>query len=58
MRRNLTVPSHRPVGFADGAAHLPGDWIFEKSLLATLRVDEDKVAAGLNPAAHATLVLR
>src|SRR5580700_4838373 len=21
------VPSHRPVGFADGPAHLPADWI-------------------------------
>jgi hypothetical protein len=23
------VPSHRPVGFADGPAHLPRDWIIE-----------------------------
>jgi hypothetical protein len=36
MRRNLTVPSHRPVGFADGSADLPADGISEKSLPAML----------------------
>jgi len=39
------VPSHRPVGFADGAA------LFPESADA-----RNTVAAGINPAAKATLV--
>lgn len=72
MRRNRTVPSHRPVGFADGhpalidakaqppiiraGAHLPRIGLTEWFLLATWGDSEDQVAAGIDPAAPATLV--
>ena len=51
------VFSHRPVGFADGAALFPVyRWDLIKSLKpSNARRLQDKVAAGLNPAAHATL---
>jgi hypothetical protein len=51
MRRNLTVPSHRPVGFADGPAHLPAVWISRRVLMTTHGDIKNKVAAGINPAA-------
>ena len=47
---------HRPVGFADGAAHLPADWISRKSLPATLGCEGvTRIAAEVNSAALATL---
>jgi hypothetical protein len=51
------VFSHRPGGFADGAALSPVyRWDFIKSLKpGNARRLENKVAAGLNPAAHAEL---
>jgi hypothetical protein len=67
-----TYRLHRPVGFADGdpalipiqsprrvtraGAHPPGIGFTESALLATRGAVCDHVAAGLNPAAPASLV--
>ena len=52
------VPTHRPVGFADGAALFPVyGWDLSKSHSSQRLADvRNKVAAGINPAAKATLV--
>ncbi|HSS93309.1 MAG TPA: hypothetical protein VLR46_04880 [Candidatus Dormibacteraeota bacterium] len=54
MRGNLPVPSHRG-GYAD-AALFPAVWFIRTFLRATFCGIKDLVAAGLNPAALATLV--
>ncbi len=54
MRGNLSVPSHRS-RFA-AAALFPAVGIIEEFLQATFWGFRDKVAAGINPAALATLV--
>ena len=51
------VPSHRPVGFADGAALLP---VYGSDLIKGLKPNDagrfrDKVATGQSPAAPITL---
>jgi hypothetical protein len=53
------VPSHRQAGFAGVAALFPvqGPVSTKRYLLVTLGVARDKVAAGINPAAIAMLVL-
>jgi hypothetical protein len=53
MRGNLPVPSHR--GRYAAAALFPAVWIIREFLPATLGCIKDQVAAGVNPAAIATL---
>ena len=60
IRGNLPVPSHalprlRRGGPSGNAALLPAVWITRRSLQATLWCVKDQVAAGINPAALATL---
>ena len=55
MRRNRTVPSHRPVGFADGLLIFPGSDFRNSSSSPRFGGELNKVAAGMNPAAVATL---
>ena len=53
------VPSHRPVGFADGAAHPPvyrWDLLGISSSSRRLGVDVNKVMAGGTPANPTTSV--
>jgi len=53
IRGNLSVPSHR--GRYAAAALFPAVWIIREFLPARLRFIGDQVAAGVNPAAIATL---